>query len=951
MKKVHNTRQKGEGMPIVLQATMPEGTNAQVDAFQANSDTNTTDSTSQDWLEIMEREAAAENQQVPPEDNNFRKENSTATDIEGSGNLCDDRAEFKEHKNKQSGRDVEPEPVRETVEEKTGNPYINRSQNSELREATEIEQDTYMAMVDAPLETAPTQLNMHNEEIVLPNNLELTSATPIDANKENIAPAGPIRNEEEKDKINNNTLHEQSLLLNNGTTNIIQPEVDDEISLQEITETIDKLPKHKTPGPDGLTHEFYKTFRDKISPLLQMVFNKALNSGVIPDSWQKSVITLLPKKSEELDNINNWRPISLVNADTKIFTKIMADRLNIICKDIIGEYQAGFIKDRSIVDAALDIISTMRSQKNLTDMNWLLFLDQKKAFDRVDHNYLILVLEKMGFSPTFTNLIKSLFGNLWAHITDAGLLSTPFKISRGVRQGDPLSPLLYVIAFEPLLRQLKSKIKGAATGITKFKLTAYADDLTVGLGSIKDWNTLMNLLTKYEAAANAAVNKEKSKLLPLTEKAAQTALPGEGSFDKLDENGSIRILGFEVNKEGQPSKTLWDRITIKLKKLTESMKQRGLSFKGKILIAKSLLLSRVWFASYILPPNRKQLNKINEIMISWIKNKSKLLPRYGIYQQTLENNGLNAPVLPDMLDARLIIIWVKLWSSRNFWAINERAKIEAALLERRKKKVQEALSIRPIRLKGWPCEWKPYLTAWKRLKGEIPDSSKNWPWNLEDLKIMETTATNLTTAKATEYLKKSSIACALTQTNFFSEPNKKDSWAWSQLKWVPNNKKDIFWRLLHNALPLGTRLAYIDPTVSRDCPWCPEVLQTPEHFAMECRVSHKLWELAYNMFSLSQDITLPTTIEEIFTAANAKSTQSHTTFIWLHITVIYEIWVWFTNKRWGKGTMPEPALQFIWKSRIAKEIKLALNSCLLKGKEKDFLKAVYRTCSLENNRT
>ncbi|CAG8458031.1 10370_t:CDS:1, partial [Racocetra fulgida] len=79
-------------MPIVLQATMPEGTNAQVDAFQANSDTNTTDSTSQDWLEIMEREAAAENQQVPPEDNNFRKENSTATDIEGSGNLCDDRA-------------------------------------------------------------------------------------------------------------------------------------------------------------------------------------------------------------------------------------------------------------------------------------------------------------------------------------------------------------------------------------------------------------------------------------------------------------------------------------------------------------------------------------------------------------------------------------------------------------------------------------------------------------------------------------------------------------------------------------------------------------------------------------------------------------------------------------------------------------------------------------------
>ncbi|CAG8590234.1 8561_t:CDS:2, partial [Cetraspora pellucida] len=325
-KKNEEGHHKGKGMSIVLQVTMPEGTNTQVDAFQANSDTNMTDSMSQDWLEIME-------------------------DIEGSGNLCDDRAgaklhfvkgtrmyleiiftdeqkmreytkkgidmfqqtfydhissrtnqdllsvrlrrvpimdkdtiseeikwafdevgtimaikpllyegtpiqsdqwgiifditedaklaermpryvniidqKFKKHKNKQSERDVEPEPVRETVEEKTEIPYINRSQNSELCKATEIEQDIYMAMVDAPLETAPTQLNMHNEEIVLPNNLELTSTTPIVANKENIAPAGPIRNEEEKDKINNNMLHEQSLLLNNGTTNIIQPEVDD----------------------------------------------------------------------------------------------------------------------------------------------------------------------------------------------------------------------------------------------------------------------------------------------------------------------------------------------------------------------------------------------------------------------------------------------------------------------------------------------------------------------------------------------------------------------------------------------------------------------------------------------------------------------------------------------------------------------------------------------------
>ena len=93
--------------------------------------------------------------------------------------------------------------------------------------------------------------------------------------------------------------------------------------------------------------------------------------------------------------------------------------------------------------------------------------------------------------------------------------------------------------------------------------------------------------------ANTVVNKEKSKLLPLTEKASQTILPGERNFDKLEKNGTIKILGFEVDKKGQPSKTLWENITTKLKKLTENMKRRGLSFKGRILIAKSLLLSRV----------------------------------------------------------------------------------------------------------------------------------------------------------------------------------------------------------------------------------------------------------------------------------------------------------------------------------------------------------------------
>ncbi|CAG8736660.1 18370_t:CDS:1, partial [Dentiscutata erythropus] len=92
----------------------------------------------------------------------------------------------------------------------------------------------------------------------------------------------------------------------------------------------------------------------------------------------------------------------------------------------------------------------------------------------------------------------------------------------------------------------------------------------------------------------------------------------------------------------------------------------------------------------------------------------------------------------------------------------------------------------------------------------------------------------------------------------------------------------------------------------------------------------------------------PVTIEEIVTASNALSVQPRTMVIWLHMMVIYEFWGWFTNKKWGNSTMPEPALPHIWKVRIMKEIQTTLNSRLLRGKERDLLKRVNSVNSLDD---
>jgi len=147
------------------------------------------------------------------------------------------------------------------------------------------------------------------------------------------------------------------------------------ISQEDIIEIIKKLPNNKSPGLDSLIYEFYKLTKEHIVLAFELIFNHILDTGIMPRSWCKNLITLIPKKSKELHDINNWRPISLVNCDAKIFMKIIANRLNPICGIMVPQHQQGFIAKRLITDAALDILTILRNQKDNSKNYWMLFID------------------------------------------------------------------------------------------------------------------------------------------------------------------------------------------------------------------------------------------------------------------------------------------------------------------------------------------------------------------------------------------------------------------------------------------------------------------------------------------------------------------------------------------------------------------------------------------------
>ena len=154
--------------------------------------------------------------------------------------------------------------------------------------------------------------------------------------------------------------------------------------------------------------------------------------------------------------------------------------------------------------------------------------------------------------------------------------------------------------------------------------------------------------------------------------------------------------------------------------------QRNLSLKGKILIAKSLIISRIWYTAYLLPPNRKQITEINRLITLWIKGTSRMLPRYSVFQLSLDHQGLEAPIIRDMLDTRLLTVWIKLLTGNFLWSKFERERIENILKEKRNILVLQALKQTPIKSAAWPTEWKPYIHAWRRVE-EMVKASTEWP--------------------------------------------------------------------------------------------------------------------------------------------------------------------------------------------------------------------------------
>ena len=299
------------------------------------------------------------------------------------------------------------------------------------------------------------------------------------------------------------------------------PSLDDEdmsfcdrpISLEEVTYSLQPLSNNKTPGSDGFTAEFYKFFWPQIKDIVFDSFVYAYNTGELSIEQRCGILNIIPKKEKDIRHLKNWLPISLLNTDYKILTKLLSLRLQNVISTIVAPDQTGYIKNRCIGENIRTVVDSIDFLKEHNKPGILLQLDFEKAFDSVSWKFLQITHMHFGFGENFRKWIATIYKSPQCCVTNNGYHSEFFQISRGIRQGCPISALLFILVVEVMAKSIRKndRIKGIQLNDKTIKISQLADDMTLLVQDIESVKAVLGFLSDFSIYSGLKLNASKTE--------------------------------------------------------------------------------------------------------------------------------------------------------------------------------------------------------------------------------------------------------------------------------------------------------------------------------------------------------------------------------------------------------------------------------------------------------
>ena len=369
---------------------------------------------------------------------------------------------------------------------------------------------------------------------------------------------------------------------------------------------------------------------------------------------------MLPKPQKDLLLPSNYRPITLLNVDYKIIASAINNRMKSHLNTLIKPGQNGFIKGRHIGDN-IRLLFDVIDFADLNDtLGAVLAVDIFKAFDSLKWEFIYQVLEKYGFGSSILHWIKTLYAQPVCRLTNNNFLSDSFAVHKGVRQGDPLSPTLFVLCIECLASALRasSQYVGLQLGSSNVKISLFADDTIIYLNrTVNQFEIVSAIFTKFATFSGCTINWNKSKAFYIgASKRWQKKPLSHFGLQWPDDN--IQYLGLTIPTKPKGNKYELFRLNFdgycpKLQTILNLWKSRGLTLLGKITILKCLVFPKLLFKlsmipSHIFPPF---LRSLNQIVYSFIwGSKWERISRVNL-TSSVELGGANMLHLPAFITA------------------------------------------------------------------------------------------------------------------------------------------------------------------------------------------------------------------------------------------------------------------------------------------------------------
>ena len=421
-------------------------------------------------------------------------------------------------------------------------------------------------------------------------------------------------------------------------------QMEGEVTEKELGEALNLTSNNKSPSPCGLTANFLKVFWLRLKSWFVKLTNFAFTVHKIHNSARFGIITLIPKGGRDSRWLKNWHPIILLSVDYKLIAKVIANRIKSVISDIINKDQAGFIQGRGCAHNIRKIIDVVKftQEKQLNAL--LLLVDFEKAFDRVEYRSLFRIMELFNFGPNMVRWLEILFDGFKLCTVNNGYSSPYFEPTRGLFQGNPVSPYGFILVIEMLAIMLRAnpKVEGIRIGKFNTLLSMFADDMSIFIPNKQVvWLEVKATLEYFREISGLRVNYEKSVMYRLG--SARKANAKFYSKEKLHwTNDPVKVLGCYISaNDDEMLKLNLNPIFQKVQSLTDLWSCRNMSLIGKVLVLNSLIASLFVYKLKILPSLPiEYLQKFEKLANDFIWDQKKPKIPLKILQGNKDQGGL-----------------------------------------------------------------------------------------------------------------------------------------------------------------------------------------------------------------------------------------------------------------------------------------------------------------------